>query len=65
MPQITLECAGITKTYRSTDPPTQVLHGIDLTVTEGEFVVIMGPRGRASPPCSTASAAWAAPRQGR
>lgn len=45
MSQITLECTGVTKTYRSTDPPTQVLHGIDLTVAEGEFVVIMGASG--------------------
>lgn len=41
----TLECAGITKTYTTTDPPTQVLHGIDLNVAEGEFLVIMGASG--------------------
>lgn len=45
MSQITLECTGITKTYRNTDPPTQVLHGIDLSVSQGEFVVIMGASG--------------------
>ncbi|MDO5084146.1 ABC transporter ATP-binding protein [Arachnia propionica] len=45
MSQITLECTGITKTYRSTDPPTKVLHGIDLSVERGEFVVIMGASG--------------------
>ncbi|MDO5065972.1 MAG: ABC transporter ATP-binding protein [Propionibacteriaceae bacterium] len=45
MTQIVLECTGITKTYMSTDPPTEVLHGIDLTVEQGEFVVIMGASG--------------------
>ena len=65
MTEITLECTGITKTYMSTDPPTEVLHGIDLGVEQGEFLVIMGPRGRGSPPCSTASVAWTAPPLGR
>lgn len=45
MSHIALECTGITKTYLSTDPPTQVLHGIDLEVAEGEFLVIMGASG--------------------
>lgn len=43
--QPTLECRGITKTYRSTDPPSQVLNGIDLQVRPGEFLVIMGASG--------------------
>ncbi len=42
---VTLESRALTKTYFSTDPPTQVLGGIDLTVREGEFVVIMGASG--------------------
>lgn len=41
----TLECTGLTKTYYSTDPPTQVLNGIDLTVRAGEFLAIMGASG--------------------
>ena len=45
MSHIALECTGITKTYLSTDPPTQVLHGVDLEVAEGEFIVIMGASG--------------------
>ncbi|MDO5093107.1 MAG: ABC transporter ATP-binding protein [Propionibacteriaceae bacterium] len=45
MPKTMLECSGLTKTYLSTDPPTKVLHGIDLEVAEGEFLVIMGASG--------------------
>ncbi len=41
----TLECRGLTKTFYSTDPPTPVLNGIDLTVEAGEFLVIMGASG--------------------
>ena len=41
----TLECTGITKIYTTTEPPTQVLHGIDLNVTAGEFLAIMGASG--------------------
>ncbi len=41
----TLECKGLTKTFYTTDPPTQVLNGIDLSVETGEFLVIMGASG--------------------
>ena len=36
---------GVTKTYRNGDMSTQVLHGIDLTIHEGEFVALMGASG--------------------
>ncbi len=36
---------GVTKTYRNGDLETRVLHGIDLTIYEGEFVAIMGASG--------------------
>lgn len=42
---VTLKSEDLTKTYRSTDPPTQVINGIDLTVQKGEFLVVMGASG--------------------
>lgn len=40
-----LQSRDLTKTYYTTDPPTQVLAGIDLTVRKGEFLVVMGASG--------------------
>src|SRR5690606_26867734 len=37
--------AGVTKTYRNGDLAVEVLHGIDLNIWEGEFVVIVGASG--------------------
>ena len=42
---VTLESQDLTKTYYSTDPPTQVINGIDLTVRKGEFLAVMGASG--------------------
>ncbi|UZN02610.1 ABC transporter ATP-binding protein [Cellulomonas sp. S1-8] len=42
---VTLESKALTKTYFSTEPPTEVLRGIDLSVRAGEFLVIMGASG--------------------
>ena len=43
--QAILECRGLEKTFYSTDPPTKVLNGIELTVEEGEFLAVMGASG--------------------
>ncbi len=39
-----LELAGVTKVYPGS-PPVHALDGIDLTITAGEFTVIVGPSG--------------------
>jgi putative ABC transport system ATP-binding protein len=42
---VSLESRELTKTYFSSEPPTEVLRGIDLSVRAGEFLVIMGASG--------------------
>jgi putative ABC transport system ATP-binding protein len=43
--QAALIATGVEKQYYSTDPPTRVLNGIDLTVEASEFVAVMGASG--------------------
>ena len=40
-----LELEGVTKSFQMGDDEMQILHGIDLTVRDGEMVAIMGPSG--------------------
>ena len=40
-----IELQGITKSYRTGDVTTPVLHGIALGVARGEYVALMGPSG--------------------
>ncbi len=40
-----IELRGVTKTYQSGELAVQVLHGIDLSIFEGEFVAIVGASG--------------------
>ncbi len=40
-----IEIARLTKSLSSGGHPVQILHGIDLHITAGEFVAIMGPSG--------------------
>lgn len=40
-----IELRGMEKTYHTGGVATPVLHGIDLTIEEGEFVALMGPSG--------------------
>ncbi|MFN8073409.1 MAG: ABC transporter ATP-binding protein [Mycobacterium sp.] len=45
MPQPVLEMSGVTKAYRRGDEEVRVLFDVDVTVNEGEFVVVTGPSG--------------------
>jgi putative ABC transport system ATP-binding protein len=40
-----IELEGITKSFEMAEGQMQILHGIDLTVQDGEMVAIMGPSG--------------------
>jgi putative ABC transport system ATP-binding protein len=40
-----IELAGITKVYGSGEVAVAALRGVDLVISEGEFVAIMGPSG--------------------
>ncbi|QAY60805.1 ABC transporter ATP-binding protein [Microbacterium protaetiae] len=45
LPPPVIEMAGARKTYRSGQIEFEALSGIDLSVTEGEYVAIVGPSG--------------------
>ena len=40
-----IQCANITKTYKSGDIETHALKGVSFDIEDGEFVAIMGPSG--------------------
>ena len=40
-----IELRGVTRTYETGSRPVRVLHGIDLTIRQGEFVAIVGSSG--------------------
>ena len=57
----TLELHGLRKSFGLID----VLHGIDLTLADGEMLVIVGPPGAASRRCCGWSRGWnGRPRDG-
>lgn len=45
MTNVTLESRDLAKTFHTTEPPVTVIDGVDLTVGDGEFLVIMGASG--------------------
>ncbi|MDX6374937.1 MAG: putative transport system ATP-binding protein, partial [Nocardioidaceae bacterium] len=40
-----LELTGVTRTYGTGTAALTVLHGVDLTVAEGEYLAVVGPSG--------------------
>ena len=42
-----IRLSGVKKTYLK----LQVIHGVDVAIADGEFIVIVGPPGAASPRC--------------
>jgi putative ABC transport system ATP-binding protein len=40
-----IEIRGVTKTYRRGGEAIEVLHGVDLDISRGDFVALMGPSG--------------------
>ena len=44
-PGSVLELRGVTRTYGTGSAALTVLHGIDLTVQEGEYLAVVGPSG--------------------
>lgn len=40
-----IELKGISKTFTDSAEPTKILHDVELTIKQGEFVAIMGPSG--------------------
>lgn len=45
MSNATLESRDLAKTFHTTEPPITVIDGVDLSVHDGEFLVIMGASG--------------------
>jgi putative ABC transport system ATP-binding protein len=44
-PETLIQLRGITKTYGSGDAAFKALRGVDLDISRGEFVAVMGPSG--------------------
>jgi hypothetical protein len=48
-----LELVDVTKSYFTSEVETLALSHISISIKQGEFLAIMGPRVAASRPCST------------
>ncbi|MFM9653913.1 ATP-binding cassette domain-containing protein, partial [Streptomyces galilaeus] len=43
--ELLLRCQGVTKTYQKDGASVEVLRGVDLALTEGETLAILGSSG--------------------
>jgi multiple sugar transport system ATP-binding protein len=46
-----LDIQGVRKCFGKGDNAVEVLKKIDIAVAPGEFLILVGPRAAASPPC--------------
>jgi len=60
-----IQLTNVAKTYNGRLSPVHALQGIDLNVTEGEFVAIMGPSGSGKSTLLTVLGAMNSPTEGR
>lgn len=45
LPSLALEAQGLAKTYKTGAVETEALRGVDMTLSDGELVVLLGPSG--------------------
>jgi len=60
-----IQLTNVAKTYNGRLSPVHALQGIDLNVTEGEFVAIMGPSGSGKSTLLTVLGAMNSPTEGQ
>jgi putative ABC transport system ATP-binding protein len=60
-----IELEGITKSFRMGEGEVQILHGIDLKISAGEMVAIMGPSGSGKSTLMNIVGCLDTPSQGR
>jgi putative ABC transport system ATP-binding protein len=60
-----IHLTGVAKTYNGRQSPVHALQGVDLEVSEGEFVAIMGPSGSGKSTLLTVLGAMNSPTEGQ
>lgn len=65
MKTIALEFQGVAQRFQGQGAPVQVLHSIDLSIAEGEFVCLLGPSGCGKSTLLNAAAGFIQPTQGQ
>ena len=53
-----IQLKNVIKRYGKGKLANQVIHGVNATIADGEFVVIVGPSGCGKRPCCAWSPAW-------